>query len=651
MSGKEMLNAACSCLLLSLLLPTGLCRGDEELTANSSHDKIPEIALTPEDREHWSLLPIRRPELPQINDSIMARQPIDYFVLKRLEDKGLTLAPHASRQTLIRRVKFDLLGLPPTPEETSAFVNDGNPEAYERLVDRYLASPRYGERWAQYWLDLARFAETDGFEHDKLRPEAWRYRDWVIDALNSGMGYDEFVRKQLCGDSVEPTEGGVATYFALAGPDMPDINEQDLRRHDKLNELTGTIGTTLLGLSFQCAQCHDHKYDPISQADFYRLRAIFESAIPIMQRNKQVFLLEKQESPIAPRFYRRGDLSGAGPKVRPAFPRLACPTDMASRCSTENARSDFCNWLFHDNNPLTARVIANRIWQHHFGKPLTENPNDLGIVAGGPTHDLLLDWLASELRDSCWSIKQLHRSILLSATYRQAGIASLEEPAFKRSQEVDPENDLFAFYSTRRLEGEAIRDAMLSTAGLIDLERGGEGVRPPLPPELVKTLLHNHWKVSENKADHFRRSVYVFARRNLRYPIFDAFDRPDAGATCAMRNRSTTAIQSLHLLNSQLTLECAKGLAARILRESLGKDENFLALPTKEIARLATTLLFRHTLGRSPDDAELALIATAIEQQLSTAELEPAGTHEELHAALVSVAISIFNTNEFIYID
>ncbi|MEC8554405.1 MAG: DUF1549 and DUF1553 domain-containing protein [Planctomycetota bacterium] len=651
MTGKQISNSAWFCLLPTLFLPTDLCYADEELTTKLNHDEIPESALMPEDREHWSLLPITNPELPQIKDFDKARQPVDYFILRRLEDRGLTLAPEASRETLIRRIKFDLLGLPPTPDEIIAFSNDLEPMACERLVDHYLASPRYGERWAQYWLDLARFAETDGFEHDKVRPEAWRYRDWIINALNSGMGYDQFVRLQLCGDSVEPTENRIATYFALAGPDMPDINEQDLRRHDKLNELTGTIGTTLLGLTFQCAQCHDHKYDPISQADFYRLRAIFEPAIPTLQRNKQVIRLEEQDKPTEARFYRRGDLSGAGPAVRPAFPRLACTVDGVSHCSPRDARKAFCDWLFADDNPLTARVIANRVWQHHFGNPLTENPNDLGIVAGGPTHEQLLDWLASELRESDWSLKQLHRSILLSATYRQAGIASLKETAVKLSQEADPKNDLFAFFSTRRLEGETIRDAMLSTAGLIDLQRGGEGVRPPLPPELVKTLLRDHWKVSENKADHVRRSIYVFARRNLRYPIFDAFDRPDAGATCAMRNRSTTAVQSLHLLNSQLTLDCAEGLAARILSESLHKDANFLSLPTQEIVRRATNLLFRLTLGRAPANKEAELINTVIEKHLPAAEFTQQQTHDKLHSALVSVAISIFNTNEFIYLD
>ena len=642
-------NTWCFSICFCLVLPLSTARAEEKDGKSDLRiEDIPEAALTTDDREHWSLLPITEPELPKVEHSERTRQPIDHFVLKRLESKGLTFAPSASRETQIRRIKFDLLGLPPTPEEVASFVTDTDPEAYERLVDRYLASPRYGERWAQHWLDLARFAETDGFEHDKTRHDAWRYRDWVINAINSGMGYEQFLRMQLCGDSSDTKENRIATHFALAGP---DINEQDLRRHDKLNELTGTIGTTILGLTFQCAQCHDHKYDPISQADFYRLRAIFEPAVPALKVDKQVFLFKQQEKPIAARFYHRGDLSGAGPILEPAFPRLACSSDEASRCSTEDARNAFCDWLFRDDNPLTARVIANRIWQHHFGKPLSENPNDLGIVAGGPTHEDLLDWLASELRNSDWSMKSLHRTIVLSATYRQGGITSLEEDKRKHLHELDPENDLYAHFPTRRLEGEVIRDAMLSVAGQIDLEQGGEGVRPPLPPELVKTLLRNHWNVSGNEADHARRSIYVFARRNLRYPIFDAFDRPDAGATCAMRNRSTTAIQSLHLLNSQLTLDCAKGVASRVLRDSLHKDESFLALPTDGIARQATKQLFRLTLGRYPESAESELIVRNIEKHLPAAELTQQETHDKLQAALVSIAISIFNTNEFIYID
>ena len=319
-----------------------------------------------------------------------------------------------------------------------------------------------------------------------------------------------------------------------------------------------------------CAQCHDHKYDPISQADFYRLRAVFEPSVPPLKRDVPYnFLAEQKNAPPA-RFWIRGDHRRPGVEVPPAFPRIATPTrsvsegdvtptrsvseesvsrgDAASLTLRVSTRGQFADWLFATDNPLTARVMANRLWQHHFGRGILETPSDVGLINAGPTHPKLLDWLATELRDRGWRLKRMHRAIVGSATYQQAATA-------------------------RRLDGEAIRDAMLSAAGLLTSDRGGPGVMPPLPPELVGTLLKDQWKASPREADHYRRSIYVFARRNLRYPIFEAFDRPDANASCSVRNRSTTAPQSLVLLNSEFSLMAARHLAGRVLKNQEPKNQ------------------------------------------------------------------------------
>lgn len=594
----------------------------------AAEDALPaESPITEGDREHWSLQPITKPELPPIHDSSWPLQPIDYFILSRLEEQGLAPSSEASRQVLLRRVVFDLHGLPATLEQLQSFVDDSSPNAYVGRVDQWLASPAFGERWSQHWLDLARFAETDGFEHDKVREGAWRYRDWVIRALNDGVPYDEFVSRQLLGDS-SAGDDEIATMFCLAGPDMPDINEQDLRRHDKLNEITSTVGSALLGMQFHCAQCHDHKYDAISQLDFYRLRAVFEPSVPLMKRDKHLLVMNDQGQVPPPRFYHRGDLSGAGGVVPAGFPRLATSADRSHLCATEDYRAEFCNWMFDRQNPLAARVIANRIWQHHFGKSLTGNPSDFGVVESEPTHPELLDWLAAELIDHHWDMKHLHRIILCSATYRQAGLSH----ASKESVTVDPTANLYSRFPGRRLDGEAVRDALLAVSGQLNFEMHGESVRPPMPPEMLSTLLKGQWKESPNRADHARRSIYVFARRNLRYPIFDVFDRPDAGASCAIRNQSTTAIQSLHLLNGALTVECAERLAQRLLQ---GRPEESSTETSHDLFRE----LMLTTLGRTPSSDELLWFSEAMRGA------------KDREAALLPICVAIFNTSEFVYVD
>lgn len=622
-------------VVLMLVSAVARCAVAIEGTSKSEHPII-EDSITDSDRDHWSYQPILRPELPDVSLRSWSVNAIDRFVLHELERKQLAPTVAADRATLLRRLTFDLIGLPPTPEETLSFEQDWSPIAYQKQVDRLLASSAYGERWAQHWLDLARFAETDGFEHDKVRSSAWQYRQWVIDALNDDMPYDQFIESQLAADLTGDEKDRIATMFCLAGPDMPDLNEQELRRHDKLNEITSTVGAALLGLQMHCAQCHDHKYDPISQADFYRLRGVFESAVPVLKRDQPIDRLAAQTSPISPRLYYRGELQNEGPRLLAKPPRIACSSEAYDKFDTSSPRLALSQWLFMEENTLTSRVIANRIWQHHFGKSLCENPSDLGLIASGPSHPELLDWLACEIRDNGWSIKHLHRTILLSATYQQASRpATMDEPsrlAWQRLETVDPDNEWYGRFPRQRLEGEVIRDALLSVSGQLNQLHGGPSVMPPLPPEMLKTILPGQWKASMNQSDHVRRSVYLFARRNLRYPIFEAFDRPDAGASCARRDRSTTAIQSLQMLNSDLAYDAALNLRNRVSNECQQRGEDSAESMIKRIYLLA--------LSRRPSLSELQRITTLLES--------PSAAEQD---GLLIACIAVLNANEFIYID
>lgn len=602
---------------------------------------VEEPPITDFDRDHWSFKPIERPEIPAFEATKSVRNAIDNFVMARLENASLRPLPEASGTTLLRRLKFDLLGLPPTPAEVRRFAQGFSDADYERLVDRLLGSPRYGERWAQHWLDLARFAETDGFEHDKVRPNAWKYRDWVINALNEDMPYDRFLRLQIAGDQLEPTstDARVATAFCLSGPDMPDINSQDERRHNLLNELTATVGSVVMGLQLGCAQCHDHKYDPISQADFYRMRAFFNPAVSV-KRNESVFALTKIDPKVKSYVMLRGDHRRPGPPIEPGFVRVAYTpaTSSVERQSSATSRADLANWLTRATHPLTARVIVNRIWQQHFGRGLTSSSSDFGVMGTEPTHPKLLDFLASELPRHGWSLKWLHRQIVTSATYRRASRASephwdvdtrrLAAQSLQRTNSEDPTNELLGRFPRRRLEGEVVRDAMLCLSDRLNEHTSGPGVRPPLPPELLKTLLKNQWKATPDASQHDRRSIYVFARRNLRYPIFDVFDRPDGNTSCACRDDSTTATQSLLMLNSESSLATARKLATLCLRQSDGE------------ADAAIGLAIERCFGRVATEAELELLTKAMQHE-GEAEAN----------SMTQICLALLNANEFLYID
>ncbi len=711
-----------------------------------------EPPVTAADREHWAFRPLLRPELPVVKDVNWCRTHVDRFILAKIESAGLVPTPEADRRTLIRRVTFDLTGLPPTPAEIDAFLRDDSPDAYDRLLDRLLKSTSYGERWAQHWLDLVRFADTDGFEHDLERPNAWRYRDWVIDALNADMPYDEFVRLQLAGDELQPNDAqaAIATGFLLCGPDMPDINLIEERRNNFLNDVTGTISSVLLGLQVGCAQCHDHKFDPISQYDFYRLRAFFdpadifndhplpkppgtidmpesapaarlrelaaeiqmleesarkrlkaenpdlqptpkdliqalgederkqhETASAEMQELKKSYkppevphgrTLQERRSDLKPsHFMVRGDFRREGPEVIPAFLRIANPQGSAVIVtapdgSTTRRRTQLAEWVTRSDNPLTTRVIVNRIWQHHFGRGLAETPSDFGKMGSEPSHPELLDWLAGEFLRQGWSLKNLHKLLLSSAVYQQASRPALpgwsaQQRAvalanWKTAREADPENRLLARMSRQRLEGEEIRDAMLAASERLSPRRGGPGVRPPLPAEVAATLLKNQWNVSPDEVDHRRRSIYLFVRRNLRFPLFEAFDRPDTNASCPRRNRSTIAPQALILLNSEFSLAAARDLAG------------FALAHAGQTAESQVDLVYERALGRPPTAAESAAGLRFLREQtaklkesnrpvteLALPEPHAEGTDPFAAAALTDFCLVLFNLNEFVYVD
>lgn len=672
--------------ICSTVLAGGDPRGEDFDEASRDEREI-----TARDRQHWSYAALRDVTPPPVRDRSATRTVIDHFVLARLEQEGIEAMPPADRFTLIRRVTFDLTGLPPTPDEIREFASDGSADAYERLVDRLLASPSYGQRWGQHWLDLARFAETDGFEHDKLRPEAWRYRDWVIDALNGNMPYDEFVQLQLAGDRLYPDDpaAAIATGFALCGPDMPDINSQRERRHTVLNEMTAVIGAVFLGLRMECAQCHDHKSDPISQADFYRLRAFFD-AVSIFRDHPIATAEERQKvdgptrsTPRVPhgRVLREGprrkasylavggDYRSRGPRVRPALPRVV--DDAASRGESRGVgdadlRPALARWISAPRNPLALRVAVNRVWQHFFAHGLVRTPSDFGLLGDTPSHPLLLDFLASELPRVGWSLKRLQRLIVVSAAYRRASRSRLEArntiDPWQHARTRDPQNRLLSRQNRKRLEAETIRDAVLSVAGCLSSRRGGRGVMPPLPQEIRKSIRKDHWKVTPDPEDHHRRSIYLFVRRNLRYPFFEVFDRPDTISSCARRNETTIAPQSLAMLNSDMTVDAARHFAGRAI-EFTGDDPDLRVdfLWVSAFGRPATTAERRFagefleslsrqlaSEGRTPDELPTPLLPSRPGQH-RPADQGARGAPSA--AALTSLCLALLNANEFIYVD
>jgi mono/diheme cytochrome c family protein len=520
---------------------------------------------------HWAYEKPRRPPLPAVRQAAWVRTPIDAFVLARLEKEGLAPSPPAERTVLIRRASLDLTGLPPTPEEVDAFVADAAPDAYERLVDRLLASPHYGERWARLWLDLARYADTDGFEFDSPRT-MWPYRDWVIGAFNADMPFDRFTIEQLAGDLLPGAtqQQRVATGFhrntmknSEGGVDPEEA------RWETLLDRTNTTAEVWLGSTFGCAQCHNHKYDPIKQRDYYALLAFFDNSDePTLRLGGKTIGPDGKEQPLTALVVAekaggkpqtnlriRGAYVNKGEVVPAATPSFLPPL----KADEPLNRLGLARWLVDADQPLTARVTVNRIWETYFGKGLVETSDDFGSQGTPPSHPELLDWLAVEF-SSGWSLKKLHRLIVTSATYRQSSHVD------RALAERDPYNRLLARAPRYRLEAELLRDNALAIAGLLSPAVGGPSVFPLGPSETgrVNTNKENlRWTVSAGP-DRYRRGLYTFWRRTSPYPTFATFDAPSREFCTLRRTRTNTPLQALSGLNDPAFWEAAQALGRRI---------------------------------------------------------------------------------------
>ena len=634
----------------------------------------------------WSFQKVVRPVPPPGN-------PIDALISRALAQKQLQPAAPAGRRTLIRRAYLDLHGLPPAPAEVEAFVNDNAPDAYEKLIDGLLASPRYGERWGRHWLDVVRYADTGGFETDMYYANAWRYRDYVIKSFNDDKPYDRFVQEQIAGDELWPDdielngsydippekqkhlEARIGTTLYTFGPTYHEaaLNGEQLR-YEWMTDAVDVTGAAFLGLTIGCARCHDHKFDPISQRDYHRMMAIFaaseEREIAVVNKMQQFafkaavprtllvdeykaaiqrldekkdeksreerdrLLHELGKAALEARFtpqtatvlaHRevvhdvrmtvRGDFHGTGDKVGPGFPKvLGGIRDIGDA----DRRKALALWLTSPDHPLTARVIVNRVWAWHFGRGLVATPGDFGRQGEHPSHPELLDWLASEFVKQGWSLKKLHRAIMLSEAYRRS--SAFDE----RNAKIDPDNRYLWRMNRERMDAETLRDTVLAVSGSLNLKMGGRPVIPPLTEE-EKTGMWalNQWPAALDPAEHNRRSVYLYVKRSFPYPMFTIFDVPDSSESCPRRDSTTVAPQALALLNSGFMLEQASKLAERVQKENASGGEDAWI-----------DAAWRLALGRA---------ATASEKER--------GRRFLADAPLKELCLVLLNMNEFLYVD
>lgn len=675
----------------------------------------------------WSLKPPATVAVPTPQGTVFSN-PIDGFISQKLVEARTTQSPEADRRTLIRRVTFDLIGLPPTPEEVDAFTTDTDPLAYDKVVTRLLNSPHYGERQARLWLDVVRYADTHGYERDEFRPLAWKYRDYVVRSFNADKPYDRFVVEQLAGDELvaglpstsEEADTLIATGYLQLGQwdSTAAIFQEEARlRADEQADLTNTTASAFLGLTMSCCQCHDHKYDPLSQADHYRLRAFFagvkrrddlvielpaeraaidahnavldQEAAPLKEelskldkgkeadktrfeelqkqiagvdarrRNPAVTMgaTDQTDPPVTHVFY-QGDFHTPKEEVVPGFVSVILPGPAkieSPRPETTGRRLALANWIASPDNPWTARVLVNRIWQQHFGTGLVATPNDFGYSGAKPTHPELLDWLAMEFVQQGWSVKQLHRLIMTSATYRQQ---SRDREA---ARSVDPDNHLLWRQNVQRLDAETLRDSLLAVSGLLHQEGGGKARWPKVPDELLYAQPGIQEAIKGEDGGRMQgwftdppestdvRSLYLVRKRCLPIPFLQAFDLPDTTVSCARRDTTVVAPQALMLLNSEDGIRYARALAERLLSEEQAKAGanagGFDKLSPAIIQRA-----FRDTLCRAPDAEEerlsLAFLISQAKQHRTAGEADAA----ELKA-VVDLCRAVLNLNEFAYYD
>ena len=719
-------------ILAGAPMPEGVV-SDEEAERREALRKLEERPITEEERAWWAFAQPERPTVPGNRDG----HPIDAFLERKLQEEGLEKNGVAAKRALVRRVYLDLIGLPPTPEETAAFVNDDSEKAWKALVDSLLDSPHYGERWARHWLDLVHYADSGGYERDFDWPTMWRYRDYVIDAFNNDKPYDQFILEQIAGDEINPdsVEANIATGYLRM---VLDNNIKDERtRMDELDDNVATTAQTFLAVTAQCARCHNHKFDPIAQKDYYQMQAVFFSTkevdyplvspaevdrhkaalkeiaqaqkplrnrlteiekphreflfqaeldtypsyyrtaweTPAEKRDtgqrlnaRQVDALYKQikrsdilarmseqelgeikeiearikeldaskpegyptartitedsRDPLPSYFLHRGDPGSKGSLMNPGVLTVAARTEPRfseppPEARTSRRRRQFAEWIAAKDNPLTARVMVNRIWQHHFGEGIVRTPSNFGKTGMLPSHPALLDWLAAEFVDSGWSVKHMHRLILTSDAYR---MESRDNPA---NLAKDGTNKYFWRQSRNRYEIEAIRDQIMAVAGTLNRSPGGPAVRPFIDPSLFQSSTSRTWPgLSIGDPEGWRRSVYVFSKRSIRYPMFEAFDQPDMVSSCSRRTRSTVAPQALLLMNNAEVLLQAKHFAQRVAVEA-GHD-----------AGAQVDRAFELALSRKPTASERS-------KALGFVGSTPTG--------LVDLCQTLFNLNEFLY--
>ena len=737
--GGALVNSRSLTLILFLLL--GNCLIDSDF-ANAEGSSRSEAVETP-----WAFRQPQDTSLPIVQSGEAASTEIvdgiDAFILAKLQEHGLSWAEEASREKLIRRLSFDLIGLPPTPEELQAFVDDKESDAYAKVVDRLLADNRYGERWTRQWLDLARYADTAGYEGDPDLPHAWRYRDYVIDAFNSDKPYDQFIIEQIAGDEIEEIMGAgdlpgvdpehqvALTFLRLAPFTEPRGDET---RHEMLSEITSTVGSVFLGLTVGCAKCHDHKYDQIPTKDFYRLKAFFSTLQIPRPEPGDVYQIG---GPISASFYRDGESEWAeqqrenfekelklaneeleqlrkefakhaesdekeeiqkvidnpelvtdqqrdryeylrnrerfinrqmmrlepvamslrhsyGPPYEPSVPTsrvmirgeydnpgevveagfLSCITgnqdpapirlDPFKRWPTRSRRMALAKWIASPENPLTARVMVNRLWHWHFGQGIVATPSDFGQLSGGPSHPELLDWLAIQFVEKGWSIKAIHRLIVMSRTYRQS--SQPEDP--ETVAHLDPDNKLLSHVRTRRLDAEQIRDSVLAVSGRLSSEQFGLPIFPPLPGDIAETIKYGESKWDTQTGPESRkRSIYIYQQRTLTMPFMQAFDSLVCDESRPRRRSSVTPLQALAMYNGNLTNEEASFFAKRIRLEA-GEDINAQITRAVQLAYC-----------RRPTPVELEHLSRFMAEGQSR------------EASLTALCRILYNANEFVYLD
>lgn len=677
--------------------------------------------------DFWSFRPVARPSVPAVKNAGWVSTPIDAFILHKLEAAGLQPAPAARKSSLLRRVTYDLTGLPPTPAELADFLADASPNAYEKVVDRLLASPHHGERWGRHWLDLVRYGETNSFENDSAKPNVWRYRDYVIASFNADKPYDRFIKEQLAGDEFEPAtpEGIIASGFYRLAPVDGGAPDRLQAKYDELDDIVATTGQVFLGLTVNCARCHDHKIDPFPQTDYYRLLAFFhnirngargtqrqignqadaslqkaevadrqqriadlskrikeieDSVLPYLSdperedfkspearldilkkhvpehvsqqdyeyhvdrvRERTALQRARQPSGVAQALsvsengrtapdtfvLLRGNPRSQGKKVEPGFPsalttRLPTFPSPGPEAISSGRRGVLADWIASPENPLTARVLVNRLWQYHFGRGIVRSSSDFGYRGSPPTHPELLDWLATELVAGGWRLKPLHKLILMSSAYRMASEADASAVA------KDPENDLFAHFDLRRLGAEEVRDSILAVSGNINLGvMGGPSVYPRISAEVFagQSRPGNGWGRSP-PAEQTRRSVYVHVKRSLLLPLLASFDLADPDSSCPVRFTTTVPTQALAMINGEFVHEQAQ-VFARDVRQQAGDE------PAAQV-RLA----LKRVTQRDPSEREVDRgVAFMTRLKMSSDE------------SLRVFCLMALNLNEFVYLD